>query len=363
MKEFVVLHVGYNSGNKSSGAEVAITKSLSFQQQYCKCALFNLSTKESFEFSSYSYENFKRIELLPSPFNKPSIVIFHELYRIEFLNIFRQCKKKGIPYIIIPHGGLTYKAQKQKKLKKTLANFFLFNHFFKNAKAIQFLSLSEKNNSKSFGLQETLILGNGIDKPKDLEIEMNGESFKILFIGRYDIYFKGLDVLLDACKVCSNFMRSNKIILEMFGIGSNEDESYLKNYVRINKLNDIIKINGPIYDEDKIKEYQKADYFIQTSRSEGQPMGILEALSYGLPIIVTPGTMMAEDTNQMNLGIVCSLDQDSVSNAIKEAFDRRNDIEIMSRKAKEFISKNFDGDSIAIKTIDQYKLLDDGGRS
>ncbi|CUP17181.1 glycosyltransferase [Clostridium disporicum] len=362
MTKFIVLHVGYNSGNKASGAEVAITKSLTFQQKYCICALLNLSSKKINEFTSYSYEEFKMIELLPIPFNKPNIVVFHELYRSEFLKIYRECKKKHIPYIIIPHGGLSYTAQKTKAIKKKVANLFLFDSFFKSADAIQFLSLAEKINSRIFSKQETLILGNGIDKPKVLNLQKDEKKLIILYIGRYDIHFKGLDVLLDACRRCKDYMRDKNIIIKMYGTGSNKDEEYLRNYVETNMINDIVNINGPIYDEEKIREYQKANYFIQTSRSEGQPMGILEALSYGTPIIVTPGTTLAEDTKKLSMGITCSLDEYSISDAIKRAYSNKENIGQMSNRAKKYISENFDGDNIAVKTIERYKILYEKGR-
>ena len=41
----------------------------------------------------------------------PDIVIFHELYKPPYLNVYKYLIKNGIPYIIIPHGGMTKKAQ------------------------------------------------------------------------------------------------------------------------------------------------------------------------------------------------------------------------------------------------------------
>ena len=65
----------------------------------------------------YHIENFE-ISNLNKPFDKPDIVIFQECYQKEYLRISKLLEKREIPYVIIPHGELSFEAQQKKHLKK-----------------------------------------------------------------------------------------------------------------------------------------------------------------------------------------------------------------------------------------------------
>lgn len=48
-------------------------------------------------------------------------------------------------------------------------------------------------------------------------------------------------------------------------------------------LGDMVKVSNPISGQEKVDVLLKSDVFIQTSRYEGIPMGILRALFYVIP--------------------------------------------------------------------------------
>ena len=67
-------------------------------------------------------------------------------------------------------------------------------------------------------------------------------------------------------------------------------------------VGDLIEINGPVEEENKEEVLLNTDIFIQTSRSEALPMGPLEALSYGIPCLVSCGTGLAGLINRYDAG-------------------------------------------------------------
>lgn len=357
MEDIVVLHIGYAGGDKTAGVSVSIPEYLRFQALNCNCALMNLANIQYGEFTCFLYDKYKNICELPGLFKTPSIVIFHELYRIPFLNLYRECIKRHIPYVIIHHGGLTKKAQNIKRLKKIIGNIFLFNRYIKNATYIQFLSEQEKENS-IWNKHNNFVLGNGIHIPNiGVEKLKKKEKFELLFIGRYDIYFKGLDVLLEAVLKIKSFMIENNMILRLYGKGVEKDRIFIEEYIRKNDLMQVVSYNGPIFSEEKIKKYCEASIFIQTSRSEGQPMGILEAMSCYLPLIVTPGTTMATTVKEHDLGYVTELDADSVGKVIIEAYKNKDKLPELAINARNYVDNNFDGNCIAKKAIQTYQKI------
>lgn len=354
MKKLVILHIGYVDGNKASGVTVAIPKMVHAQHKYADTMLLNLSSEYTDELS-VSYSQYVCIRDLPSPFNTPNIVVFHELYRVPFLKLSHECKCANIPYVIIPHGGLTQRAQKIKAYKKIPANLFVFRNFLRNAALIQYLSDVEHNTS--IIKEKAFVCGNGVVVSNKEHIFSKYHGLRILFIGRYDIYFKGLDILLDAVNMIKEDMRKQNITITLFGTGKRKDEDILRKIIQQNELGDIVNLNGPIYGDDKIDQYQSFDCFIQTSRSEGQPLGVMEALSYGMPVIVTPGTSFSELVECNKMGIACECNATSIAKAILHAVDEQDAFKAMSKNAIEFMKNNYDEEAIAQKAVAKYSSL------
>lgn len=354
MGKLVILHIGYVDGNRASGVNVAIPKMVHTQHRYAQTLLLNLSNEYTDELT-VSYLQYVCIRNLPSPFNKPDVVIFHELYRKPFIKLSYECMHSNIPYVIIPHGGLTLRAQRIKAYKKVPANFLIFRKFFNKAALIQYLSDNERDTS--IIKKRSFICGNGVAVSNKAHSFTNEIGVRMLFIGRYDVYFKGLDVLLDAVTMISDDMRRKNISLTLFGTGKPQDEEALIKRIKNNKLSDIVNLNGPVFGDDKIAQYQSFDCFVQTSRSEGQPLGVMEALSYGMPVIVTPGTSFSKEVKCCNMGISCECNATSISDAILRAANEKDTFKMMSKNAIDFMKKNYDEEIVAQKAVRHYSTV------
>lgn len=83
-------------------------------------------------------------------------------------------------------------------------------------------------------------------------------------------------------------------------IGGNRHEEELKKMIADNHLENIIKFEGWVGGNKKIELLNWADVFILPSKNEGLPISILEAMSYGLPVISTPVGGIPEVVSQKN---------------------------------------------------------------
>lgn len=302
-----ILHIAPLTSNKSSGIVNIVPKIVEEQnkQKNINSSLlnvFNNKTEENYNFDYFDYRyasDFENYFLLETTSNI-DIVVFHSFFILKYIKIAKLLKKHKIPYIVFPHGALMKEAIKSKYIKKTVANHLFFNNFVKNASMIQFLSEGEKNKSLEFNVP-SCVIPNGLSLPQKTNVRNFVESNQVnfTFIGRLDIKTKGIDKLLEVINILHQHRMTNKNLkFNIFGPDENGSVKYINEYLNERKLNDIVEISGSVYGDEKIEAYLNTDIFIQLSRNEGLPTGILEALSYGIPAIVSEGTNLGDIIDQ-----------------------------------------------------------------
>ena len=318
------------------------------------CELENFKNYKNY-FKFKDYKNFT-IESLPIPFNKPDIVVFQDLYHVEFIQIAKELNRRNIPYTIVPRCSMTKEAQRYKKIKKVLANLLLFNKFVKNALFIHFLTENEYIESKkAFYFRDYVVVGNGVNLPNKYYSIKERNEFQILFIGRYNVFHKGLDVLLESVLIGREYFEEKNIKIVLYGRDSNNGLEFLEHFVLENNLSNIIKVYGEIFGEEKERALLDSDCFIHTSRLEGHPTSVIEAISYGIPVIVTPGTNVKNTVEDNNLGFTCELEKERVFECIKSAYETKKDFNHISYNEIEFAKKNYDWNMISKDIIKKYK--------
>ncbi|WP_027339029.1 glycosyltransferase [Halonatronum saccharophilum] len=309
---------------------------------------------------NYNFEviNINDIDNLNYFFNdiyKPDLVIFHGVYFMNYIKIYKILRKLNISYVVKPHCSLTEQAQKKKRVKKYISNLIFFNKFLKNAKAISFLNEGERRTSIRIN-PNSIIIGNGIDKIKQVD-KKSKEELEIIYLGRIDFYHKGLDFLLDAIELIKDKLSNEKIKINIYGKGSETEVKKLNEIILKININNL-KFKGPVYDEEKDRVFKKANILILTSRFEGLPMTILEALSYGIPCIVTPGTNVSEEINNNNAGWKTSTNPKEIANTILIAINEYKKSEDKYIKdTATLVEKKYLWNSIADMSINKYRLL------
>lgn len=287
------------------------------------------------------------------------IAVFHGIYFKEYISYYKKIKGYNIPYVVIPHGSLRNEAQSQKRLPKIILNKLFFNSFINNSSITQYLSEAEKNASSKFKHQN-VIIPNGIFIKENLEWQKKKkEHFDFIFIGRYAIFHKGLDILINACEEIKDFMRNNKIRVNLYGVDFENSLERLNTMVGDKGISDIVKLNDGIYGDEKFNKLLEADCFIQTSRSEGQPVGIIEALSVGLVSVVTDGTTFADLVEKEECGYAAGSTSHSVAETMIKVYKERGNLPQMSKRAREVIKDSFSWDMIAKKTKEIYSEMID----
>lgn len=288
----------------------------------------------------------------------PDMVVFHGYYHIEMVGLSKKLRKANIPYIVVPHGSLTCKAQHTKYIKKLIGNLLIFNSYRNNALAIQFLSDLEKNRSKV--KIRNFIGTNGIYLPAERKKIINREQITFTYIGRLDTHIKGLDLLIDAVSKIKQYLIDNKCVFNLYGpINSAYQKKVndINNMIQQTGTENIIKIHNAVFDDDKNNILLESDIFIQTSRTEAMPMGILEALSYGIPCLVTEGTTLGGLIEEYDAGWSCDTTAEAIAKAIECAVSEKEQYAKKSENAIKIIEERYLWNKISEDTVKNYLTL------
>lgn len=352
----VILHIAAVSNNLFSGICVAVPWHIITQQKYATVGFINIKNVNIPGIKN-TFEHYKKFSFnkLPDPFNTPNLVVFHEVYHYQYIKLAKQLRKNSIPYIIVPHGSLTKDALQKKKLKKIIGNILMFNSFIDGARAIQCLSQNEAD--RVLFDKERFVSTNGIELPKKYKTSFRNQHIHITYIGRLEVYTKGIDLMIEAIKLVIEQLRKKGVAINIYGPDYQGRYTEVENLIQRNGIGDVVTLHPAIMGEEKERVLLDTDLFIQTSRTEGMPMGILEAMSYGVPCLITEGTSIGEIVRSYGAGFVCKTNNKSVANMLMEALSSLDIFMQMSKKSRELIKNEFDWNKVGKASIKLYEDL------
>jgi len=311
----------------------------------------------------------KWIEQIRKEFGVPDVVIFHSTYIPFQIALGRKCRQLGWRYIVTPHGGMNAGAQNVKKTKRFIANTLFFRSFVKHAVAIHAKSESSARQVQSlFAVKQVFTVPNAVDEnlfsiskhlpAANLGTFADDVDLMLGFVGRINVHHKGLDLLLEAMGIIKSQSEENKIKLFMIGPFFTEgDKKYVLSTIKSLCLENVVKLCGPKFDQEKWSYFLACDVFVHTSRFEaGIPLAIIEAMALGCPCLATPQNNMT-DVVRRGVGWECQPDPESIAEAIMSIYEKRDSLKALGQRSQELIRTQFTWRNIAEQTRDEYAKL------
>ena len=252
---------------------------------------------------------------------------------------------------------LELKGAFKKLAYKKLAYIYLFEkRNLADAAAIHFTVPKEEEEyfKHKLPLKKSIIIPNGID-PADLNEESPAGYFRnkfnigknkkiVLFLSRIS-WKKGLDTLIPACaEVFKNFPDALLVIV------GGDDEGYQKNVedmINKNGIKNNVIFAGLLLGKDKIAAFRESDVFVLPSYSENFGMAVIEAMHFGLPVVITPEVGIAKRIEEAKAGLVVKKETKAVAEAIKKIISNKDLAEEMGEYGRELVEKEFLMPSIA----------------
>ncbi len=294
---------------------------------------------------------------LPEPFCRPDLAIFHSTFVPVHGRIARLLQRHRVPYILCPRGGLTGRALATKWLKKRLGRLWFFDRLVAHAQAIHYLTPGELEASGPWD-RPVIVVGNGTWPPPPTCLARPGQQARrhLTFLGRLDIQQKGLDVLLEACALVADRLRAAHATVSLYGSDFRGSTARLASHIAQRDLASVVKLSGAVMGQAKAAALRQADVFLHPSRFEGHPNAVLEALSYGVPCLVSRATNVADEIVAAGAGWEVPLDPQGLGEALVRVVHMdSSELLAYGQRARQWILQQYTWDRIAKKTVDAYR--------
>ena len=293
----------------------------------------------------------------------------HGLWMYPSFVGYRWSRRTGRPHLITPHGMLDDWALRQSCWKKRVVGCWFEDRHLQSATCLHALCQTELSSLRGLGLRNPVaLIPNGVDLPvrgaggpAPWSGRVESGRRVLLFLGRLHRK-KNVESLLLAfralrrdCPLAGNW------VLVIAGWG---DPVYTK---KIHALAGALEFGtavvflGPVYHEAKHAALTYADAFVLPSLSEGLPMAVLEAWSYGLPVLMTAGCNLVEGFSRG--AALCIQDRPAglaagLERMVRMSADARRDMGIRGRQ---LVLERFLWPRVADQFAELYRWLVDGG--
>lgn len=284
------------------------------------------------------------------------------------VDVYNACKYFSKPYVVSSHGSFSPWSWNQNKIKKGAYWYLFEKKTIENAAALHFTAEDER--IKSFAnipllkKNSNFVVPNGIEindikKNKDIRKILNIPSNKIvlLFIGRIH-KVKGIHFILQALKKVNN---ENFIFLI---VGNKEDDAYAN---QLKKLSHEFYSNVIWHEQTPRDEvwdfYYAADLFVLPSYHENFSMVTVEAMSCGLPVMITRNVGIWREIQSDGAGIIVNQDADEIADAIKKLADDTELLNRMKQNARKSAEERYDINKAGAMMIKAYEDILTGRRS
>ncbi len=294
---------------------------------------------------------------LPAPFDRPDLVVFHSTYIPAHAVLATRLQRAAIPYVLCPRGGMTRYAQSYRWWKKGIANLLFFNKLVARAAAINCLTHGEAEASQGWN-RPMFVVGNGVCMPGSTDLASPGRAtaLRLVFIGRLHLQYKGLDLLLQACRLLQTELRRAGAAVELYGPDCQGSAKVLAGRIAAMHLEDVVSLHGPVLGEAKTALLSQTDVFLHPSRSEGHPVAVLEALAHGVPCLLTPVTNLAEEVAAAGAGWKVEPSAEGIAAGIREvlATDRKQ-LQRAGAAARRLAEENYTWEEVAVRWVEEYR--------
>lgn len=332
------------------------------------------SDKETLHRTEYNYEikSFINKNLHPRNFqisvglqkyihdnmDEKSLVILNGIFHSGVYSMSRLLHESQIPYIIAPHDPYSPALFKKNAYLKYPYWYIFEKRMLKQAKAVQVLDVRHGNFLRSLGIKtQILTVPNGFSI-KDIYPETSlqykqDKTIKLFFLGRLDVYNKGIDLLIDSFAQIANI---HNVHLTIQGPDWG-DKAVLQQQVKKLCLEEKVSFLNPDYNHSPSFLMQNHDLVCIASRYEGFSLSALEAMLAGRVLLVSEIAGISPYVKASGCGVVVIPEVSAIKSGLLELLKHRSEWKEMGLAGRRYALENLHWNKIASAALEQYKHL------
>ncbi|MGH9890418.1 MAG: glycosyltransferase [bacterium] len=195
----------------------------------------------------------------------------------------RASARSGVPFLVTAHGVYNTWVLDRRRRYKSLWNRLFERRHLNRALGVHVFFPEERAGLARMNVASPLVVApNGVPKLPPATWD-GGSGGYLLWLGRYEVQTKGLDLLLQALALTPPPERPP---LRLHGPDWRGGKSMVAKLVRDLGLDRWVTVGDPIYGDAKWKVIASAAGYVHPSRRDACPLSVTEAVSAGVPALV-----------------------------------------------------------------------------
>lgn len=329
----------------------AAHESQSFRQRYGESDLFT--------FPSYGSGAFRispsLLQWVRSNANNYDVIHVHGLLNPISSLAARACISSGHKVVIRPFGTLSrYTFSHRRRLLKKSYFALLDRHSIKRAHALHFTTDAERDEAGWHGVsfdERAHVVPPPCEISGALHHTALSNPLRAVYLSRINPV-KNVELLLEAWAIVRRSLPGAELVIA--GSGHPAYMETIRDRAEKLGVRGSVQFPGFLEGHAKSELLQSGRFFVLPSHHENFGMAVLEALSAGLPVIITREVQLAAFVQQNNLGIVVESRAQAVADAMLELFGNNELPERARSSGHALVSSTFSAEAVGASLRRMY---------
>lgn len=302
------------------------------------------------------------------------VVHVHGAYRFPPTFAASLARRRGVPYIIRPHGSLDpflydMSTMGSVKLKRAYERLFDLPNMH-GAGAVHYTAEDERERASFLEVRApSFVLPNGIDWARYRDLPARGafrarwslnDAPLVLFLGRLHVK-KGLDLLIPAFDTVRR--QEPKAQLVVAGPENDDYGMRVRSWVKARGMESQVHFVGTLHGADVVQAYVDADVFALPSYTENFGMTVAEAMACALPVVISDAVNIHAEVSRAGAGLVTSCDADETATAVLRLLRDPNRRRTMGQAGRQLVQTNYSWPAIVHALTKEYEAVIERTRS